>query len=253
MKDLAIKAVREGGRILLENFGKVHKIEQKLPHDFATDVDKKVEKVILDILNESEYSIVSEEAGEKDKGSEFKWVVDPLDGTTNFILGNTMVSSAVALLKGREVILSAAYAPFTKELFYAEKGKGFFLNNEKKHVSDIDRVENSFLLFCNGKELEYVKKTIEVFRKLKLVGKDLRQFGSASLEFGTVAAGRAECIIIPGVNVFDAAPGLLFVKEAGGMITDFSGNEFTIDFSCKDVLASNGKVHDKILEILKGL
>jgi myo-inositol-1(or 4)-monophosphatase len=247
-KELAIRAVKEAGEILKDNFNKHYEIKSKTPHDFVTEIDKKAEKRILEIIAESGYSVLSEEAGEIKKESDYEWIVDPLDGTTNYILGSPVFASSIALLHKRDVILSAVFVPMTGDLFVAEKSKGAFLNGSKIHVSDVDKLEKSFLIFCHGKEIEFIKKSIEIYSKFKLRCKDMRQFGSAAIELATVASGKAEAFIIPGTPRWDTAPGFLIVKEAGGKITDFQGNEW--DVTRPDLVASNGKIHDIILNIM---
>lgn len=247
-KQLIIKAVKEAGKILLQGFGKAHQIQNKTPHDFITEMDRKAENKIKQVLNESGYSYLAEESGETIKKSDYTWVIDPLDGTTNYIMTNPLFNSAIALVSGDEILLSAVYMPFTNRLFYAEKDKGTFVNGKRVHVSNIDSIDKSFIIFCHGKQLEHLKKSVEIYSKFKLICKEVRQLGAASIEQAMVAIGRAEAFILPGAPAWDTAPGALLIKEAGGRVSDFEGREW--DVTCKDLLVSNGKVHDEIIRIL---
>ena len=245
----AKKAVREAGKIIRKNYNGDYGVERKAKHDFATDVDRKAEEKIISVLKSTEHSIFGEETGEHE-GDEMTWIVDPLDGTTNFLLGNPAFSSAVALVdENDEIVLSAVYMPFTEDLFTAKKDEGAYMNGEEMDVSDVSEVEDSFLIFCHGKRPKDSERAVDVYSKLKTVCKDLRQIGSASIEFGMVAQGRAEAFVFPGIPKYDAAPGLLLLKEAGGMVTTFEGEDW--DFSSETLVASNGEVHEKVLELLK--
>lgn len=250
-KELAIKAVREGGKILSDNFKGDYGIKRKAKHDFVTDIDLKVEKEILGILEESEYSVLGEETGLHKQEGEKKWIVDPLDGTTNFILNMPLFSSAIALTEGNVILVSAVYMPITGDLVVAEKGKGAYLNEEELEVSDKDELDDSFLIFCHGKRPVDSQNAVKVYEKFKTKCNDLRQLGSASVEFTTVAMGRAEAFLNPGIPSYDAAPGVLILKEAGGKVTDFKGKNWT--FSKDNLVASNGSIHDKIIKRSKDL
>ncbi len=251
MKDLAIKAIKEAGEILLEHFGKGHKVEFKTRMDYVTEADKEAERKIKKILSESGYGFIGEESGETKTDSEFKWIVDPLDGTTNYTVGNPFFGVAIALAKKDEVILGLVYCPLTKELFIAEKGKGAFLNDKEIHVSNESDISKSLLVYCHSNDDSGIRRIIDIFSKLKPLPRDFNRMRSAGLEMAFVACGRLEAYMSPGLSIWDVAPGSLLVREAGGKVTDFNNEQWTS--SKTDILASNGKIHDKILEILKGL
>ncbi len=245
--DLAMEAVKSAGKLLRENFREKYSVERKEKHDFVTNLDLEAENKILEILGDTGYSIYGEETGEH-PGDDATWIVDPLDGTTNYILGNPAFASAVALVRDGEPVLSAAYLPFTDDLVTAEKGEGTYLNGEEITVSNVSSLDNSFLIFCHGKKPKDAESAIEVYQKFKTRCKDMRQIGSAVFEFLSVALGKAEAFIFPGAPRYDVAPGYIFLKEAGGKITDFSGGKYSFDSA--NMLASNREVHKEILKDL---
>jgi myo-inositol-1(or 4)-monophosphatase len=248
--DLMIKAAKEAGKILLKNFRKHYRVKAKDMHDFVTDVDIASEKKIKSILGKTGYAFLSEESGRSGK-SDYLWVIDPLDGTTNYIIGNPIFSVSIALLKNKKPLLSVVFVPITKDIFYAENGNGAYMNGKRIKVSDKKYIKDSFLTFCHGKSEEDIKRAIELYKRLKLKGKDLRQFGSASIELASVARGKTEALIMPGAPTWDALAGYLLVKESGGKVTDFKGDEW--DVNKKDILATNGKIHNLILNEIKGI
>lgn len=247
---LAKKAVKKAGKVLRKSYGRSLTVKRKEKHDFVTDIDIKTEQKIIDVLEESGHSIMGEETGMHEAG-EKTWIVDPLDGTTNYILNNPAFSSAVALVDGSgTVVVSAIYLPLSDELIYAEKGKGAFINGEKITVSDEDSLDDSFLVYCHGKKPIDSERAIKLYRMFKTSCKDFRQIGSASIEFSMVGRGTAEAFIFPGSPDYDAAPGLLVLEEAGGKITDFNGEEW--ELGSDTLVASNGKVHEEIIDELEG-
>lgn len=249
MKTLMIKAAKQTGKLLLKNFHKKHIIRSKLPHDFVTEVDLKAEKLIKKILNKTGYNFLGEETGLTKTKSDFEWVVDPLCGTTNFILGNPSFAVGIGLLFKKEIIMSAINIPVTKELYVAEKNKGAYLNGKKIKVSEKSKLRNSFVYYCHGKKKKHIQRAIKLYSVLKFKAKDFRQLGSSQVELAAIASGKAEAFLIPGAPKWDTVPGALLLKEAGGLLTDFKGNQWNP--SKNDLLASNGKVHNQLLKILR--
>lgn len=253
MKQTAIRAAKEAGKILLNNFNslKVNDIRFKDRHEIVTSEDYRSEKVIIKILKSkfSTHSILSEEGGGTKQKSDYLWVVDPLDGTTNYSIGNPLFAVSIALFLKGKVVLGVVYAPLTDEIFIAEKKKKAFLNKKRMKVSSTDRIEKSLLTFCHGHKVKDIKRAVKIYQKFKLSGYDLRQLGSASLELGFVADGRTEAIMIPGAHKWDVAAGVLLVREAGGKVTDFKGKEWNLNSG--DMVASNGKIHSGLIRTLK--
>jgi len=256
---VAIRAAKEAGNLLMENFGKVHDVEEKSKHEILTETDLESERTILGILK-SEYpghSILSEEAGKETKESEFMWVVDPLDGSTNYSIRIPFFNVSIALtqrIEGKwEVVSGVVHAPFTREVFFAERGEGCFLNGEKASVSREEDLKKLILTYCHGYSEKQILRSIELYSKMKPVCRDLRRVGAAALELAYLACGRVGCYVAPGLKPWDTAAGSLLVEEAGGKVSDFSGREWDVSSQEMDILASNGVIHEKILEIMKNI
>jgi len=245
--------VKEAGKILVDGFNRIHRIEMKSKHDFMTEMDTKSEKHILSTLRKDfpGYSVYSEEMGKEMKKSDYMWVVDPLDGTTNYSVRNPFFDVSIALLRGNEILLGVVYAPFTGEMFHAEKGKGAYLNGERIHVSKESDISKLLIVYCHNNDKRNVMRITEVFRRIKPLPIDFNRMRAGALEIAFVAAGRLGCYLTCGFHSYDVAAGTLLVREAGGRVTDFEGNEW--DSEKKDFLATNGKIHEKILELLKGI
>lgn len=260
-KNIAILAARKSGNILLKEFKSGKKaFTLKSSHEIVTQADKKAEKIILSLLKKHspQYQILSEESGLHKHKSDWLWVVDPLDGTTNFRVHNPLFSVSIALYYKSEPRLGVVYAPYLDELFVAELGKGAWLNGKKIHVSKTHELAKAFLTYCYGTHPKHMRMAVELYRYFKMKSVDMRQMGSAAIELAWVAAGRTESIVIPGTHPWDAAAGVLLVTEAGGKTTDFQGQPWRfvdkktgkINLTA-DLLATNGKIHSKILHHLK--
>ncbi|MDD3284975.1 MAG: inositol monophosphatase family protein [Patescibacteria group bacterium] len=253
-KQTAIAAAQKSGKILIEKYKKFERadIKMKSAHEIVTANDILSEKIIISEIkkNFKDHAIFSEEAGKNNFKSDYLWIIDPIDGTTNFSMHNPLWSISIALAYKEEVILGIVYAPILGDLFYAEKGKGAYLNNKKIKVSNINsgKVINTF---CHGNKENDIKRAIKYFTRQKLANFDCRQLGSAAIETSYVACGRIESIVIPGVNAYDVASGVIIVREAGGCVTDFKAKEWNL--KSRDIIASNGKVHNDILKKVKNL
>ncbi len=247
--EVAIYAAREAGKLLMNYYGKVHR-SFKADASTITEADIEAEKIIKSILEGefSDYSFLGEESGIDKKDSDYMWVVDPLDGTTNFSMRNPFFNTSIALTYKGEPILGVVYYPYEDEIFHAKKGEGAFLNRDRIKVSEENEIENSIIAFCHGSDEKSTKNLIDIFGKLKLINRKIRQIGASALELSFVACGRVEAFFYPGLNPWDVAAGALMVSEANGKVTDFEGNPFNLGSS--DLLASNGKIHDKLIEII---
>jgi len=253
MKKFVTQIAKQAGDEILKRFNHDKIIKVKSKGQIVTSADLISEKIILSALRKKfpNHSILSEEAGSDIKKSEYLWVVDPLDGTTNYSIGSPLFAVSIALFKNEQPILGAVYAPQLNELYFAEAKKGAYLNNKKIKVSSVKTLNESFLTYCHGSTDKDIKRAVKIYNKIKFNSLDSRQLGSASLELGFVAAGRTECIIIPGANSWDVGAGVLIVKEAGGQATDFDGNLWNLQ--SKDILASNEKIHKQLLKFLKNI
>lgn len=254
-KNIAVQAAQKAGNYLVKEFNKgIIDWQLKQSHEIVTHADKASEKIILDILkkNTPDFEILGEESGMHYKKSDYLWVVDPLDGTTNFRVHNPLFSISIGLYYKQRPIVGVVYVPYLKELYTAEVGKGAFLNGKRLKVSNTKDIKKSFLTYCHGSEGKHIKKAVELYKYFKLNSIDMRQLGSAAIELAWVASARVESIVIPGVKPWDAAAGILLVKEAGGKVTDFNNDNWSIYNKGKvmmniDLLATNGKVHKTIL------
>ena len=246
--------VKQTGQLLLK-ISKEHKTNHlrfKSKHEIVTAADLQAEKFLLPKIKKltPTFRLISEERGDNHKKSEWLWLIDPLDGTTNFYMGNPLFAVQVALIYLDQPILSCLYAPAIDELYWASLNQGAFLNNKKIKVST-KNIKQALLTYCHGNSPSDLQKALRIYKHYKLNNFDIRQIGSAALEFGWVAKGKTECYISPGARLWDVVPGALLVKEAGGQVYDFKGLPWTL--KSKTVLATNGRVDRPILNFLKKL
>jgi myo-inositol-1(or 4)-monophosphatase len=252
MKDFAVRLTEKAGEHLLENFGKDPGLISRrgIAKEITTRYDKEVDKLLIKEISGEypDHNILTEESGFIGKGSEYTWIVDSLDGSSNFAVGNPFFSVSVALMKNKELVFGVINAPFLKELFVAEKGRGAFLNGKRIHVSDTTEFGKSYFLSCEGGE-KTNRRIAEINSMLHSRLKDLRKLGSGALEGAWVACGRAEAYVTTNIFHWDVASAVLLVKEAGGKVTDLEGRDWEARQS--DVIFSNGKIHDRIVELIK--
>lgn len=230
-------------------------VSEKGVCDYVTKADTSVQKFIRDSLEKAfpDCAFMGEESPDHRVDPERPtFILDPIDGTTNFIHGFCLSATSLALALGGETLLAVIYNPFTDELFSAEKGKGAFLNGNPIHVSDAPDLAHSLV---GVGTMPYRKETgskyFGLYRELYLRGVDIRRIGSAALDACYVAAGRSDCYIENGLGTWDIAASRLIVAEAGGVMTDWKGNPTTLDKAVNAVAASNGKVHAELLALMK--
>jgi myo-inositol-1(or 4)-monophosphatase len=256
MKEFAIGLALRSGNMMMKEFRALspEQIRFKDKRELVTNTDIKVNHFLVDKIRQAfpSHSILSEEEGlKKGKGhTGYQWVVDPLDGTTNFIMRHTFFTTTLALLKDGVPQIGVIYAPYTRELFVAEKGKGARRNEVKMHVSDEGSLKTSFLCFAYSHERKSLQRAVAAYQHFEFETRSMRHFGSSSLELAFVAAGRVDGMIItPPVRIWDVAAGMLMVQEAGGTVTDFNGDPNKI--ATNGLVVSNGKVHKQILRLIK--
>jgi myo-inositol-1(or 4)-monophosphatase len=253
MEKFISQIIRKVGQELLKEFKNFNRqqVKFKSQHQIVTRADLLAEKIILSAIRKKypHHQILSEEAGLDKVKSDYLWLVDPLDGTTNFSLKNPIFGINLALAYQGKIVLGAIYIPFLDKLVLAEKGKGATMNGQKIKVSTKKNLDEAFLTYCHGSKLPDIKRAIEIYKGLKIKYSDVRQLGAASVELAWVAAGYTDAYFIPGANSWDVAPGTLIVREAGGTVTDFQGKEW--DLKSKDLLASNGPIHSQLLKEIK--
>jgi len=253
MKEVAINAAMESGKIIMANFKKKHNMKEKSYHEDVTEVDSLAEKKIISIIKEKypNHQILGEESGLEKTDSEYKWIIDPIDGTTNYSMMHPFFNTSIGLVKSGEIILGVTYAPVTDEMFVAQKGKGAFLNGKRIHVSKKSELEISSAAYCHGKTPEDIKNIIQIFSSLKPKVRDITRMKSAALELAFTACGRVEAFVYNNMKPWDVAAGVLLVRESGGKVTDFFGNEW--DLTKNNVLATNGLIHENVLDILNSI
>jgi len=249
--EVAEKTAREAGVVLLENLGKVKKIEFKAKNSLVTEVDKLSEEIIINNIKKSfpSHDIFAEESGRHSENSDYLWLIDPIDGTTNYAHAYPFFSISIALEVKGEVEIGLVYDPVKDEMFTAEAGKGAYLNGELIKVSKSDSIEHSHV--CTGfmHEVEWmVEANIKHFGNFIRRARAVRRDGSAALDVCYVACGRFDGFWELGLNPWDTAAAVLILKEAGGQVTTFSGDEYSIYL--KEILASNSIIHGQMMEIL---
>lgn len=251
-KEIAITAARAAGHFIRRQFGRIQVVESKKSViDLVTDTDRQAEAIIVSILQQAfpSYGILSEESVSQLGKAQESWLIDPLDGTTNYIHGYPLFAVSIALVRQDDVLLGVVYNPLTDELFVAEKGRGATLNGAPISVSATSLLANSLLASgfpYHAWETEE-DNTREWQRFIKVVT-SLRSDGSASLDLCHVACGRLDGYWELDLDPWDMAAGSLIVQEAGGKVTDRYGMPFTP--YQRSVVASNGCIHEDMLSIL---
>ena len=236
--NIMIKASQKASKALIRDFGEIEKLQVSVkgPSNFVTNADIKAEKIIIEELMKAKknYSIISEEDGSKiNSDSENVWIIDPIDGTSNFLHGIPHFAISIALKSNNEIISGLIYDPIKDEMFYAEKNNGAFFNNQRIKVSKKKEIENC-LFATGGKE-----KVISGFIT--------RKTGSAALDMAYVAAGRFDGYFQNNLYLWDEAAGIIIIKEAGGIV-----NEINIS-NCSNIkiIASSSRINEKMHEKLK--
>lgn len=250
-KKIAIEAALKSGKFLKSSLGKVRTITYKGDINIVTDIDKKSEKMIIAKLRNAfpDHAILAEEQGGLNGDSPYKWIIDPLDGTTNFAHSFPFFCVSIALEKNGRIILGVVYDPVKEELFFAERGKGARLNNKIIKVSGIRKISASLLAtgFSYGVR-DTEDDNVENFRNFLKKAMAIRRAGSAALDLCYVACGRFDGYWEMDLHPWDTAAGFLIVEEAGGMITKCDGSPYS-PYE-KNILASNKHIHKEMLNIL---
>ena len=247
----AVEAAKLGGEILKQSYGRDKKIEYKGEVDLVTEVDKQSEKVIVDFLTSRfpQHSILAEEGTDIFRPSEFRWLIDPLDGTTNYAHNYPIFCVSVALEKNGEVIAGAVYQPIFDELFVAESAGGAYLNGGKIEVSKISQLRQSLL--STGFPSDLLKDpeiAIGHFKNFINAAQSVRRDGSAALDLCYLAMGRFDGFWEMRLKPWDTAAGALVVREAGGQVTDFRNEAYSIYLD--EIMASNGLIHTQMRDVL---
>jgi len=251
-KPLAVEAAKKAGLLLKKRIGRVRKIGYKGVVNLVTEMDLLSEKFIVSLirLRYPQHRFLAEEKTSEEGPSPYRWVIDPLDGTTNYAHGYPVFCVSIALEKDGRVVLGVVYDPMRDELFVAEKGKGARCNGRKIHVSSTPGLSRSLLATGFPYDLrESLANNFDHFRNFSFRVHAVRRAGSAALDLCYVAAGRFDGFWEMKLGPWDFAAGSLMVEEAGGKVTDFQGGPARV--GGRNVLASNGKIHREMIKVLK--
>ena len=253
--NIAIEAAREAGKVIFRNMSRVHSlsIQSKEKNDFVSEVDLKAEQEIINIIHRvyPNHGILAEESGShnNDKNDEYIWIIDPLDGTTNFLRGFPHYSVSIALKHKDRLEVAVVYDPFKDELFCAGRGNGASLNDRKIRVSKLTSFEGALL--ATGfpfRENQNIDSYLVSLKDLMLHTSGIRRAGSAALDLAYVAAGRVDGFWEYGLNSWDIAAGSLIVQEAGGLVGDPYGGHTHLETG--NIVAANAKIYRLILQSL---
>ncbi len=252
--ETAVAAAGRAREVILGGLGRLsaEDIDRKQAADFVTRIDTESEDAIIGAIREKhpEHIFLTEESLKESGPREYRWIIDPLDGTTNYIHQYPMFSVSIALEHRGEVVLGVVLDPLREELFCAQKGGGATLNGRPMRVSSVQRPGSC--LVATGfpfRQKDMIGLYLEAFRKVFLGSGDLRRAGSAALDLSHLAAGRCEGFFELGLGAWDIAAGSILVKEAGGAVTDFGGGG---DYLCTgNVVAGNPAVHERLLGIIR--
>lgn len=247
--ETAAEIAREAGSLLANFFERRVAFELKGDFDLVTEADRASEKLIVERLRSHypQHSIVAEEGGGHESHSDFRWYVDPLDGTTNFAHGFPMFNVTLALEHAGELIAGVVFDPLRQEMFAAERGAGAYLNHRPIRVSRAARLEES--LFATGfpSARRHQNVNVHFFHQVAMLSHGVRRGGAAALDLAYVAAGRLDAFWEFGLNPWDQAAGILLVHEAGGRCSDMKGGPSTLH--SPHILASNHTIHTQTLDL----
>jgi myo-inositol-1(or 4)-monophosphatase len=254
--NVAVQAARNAGKVILRSLSKLDslKVEEKSRMDFSTEVDRAAEAEILKELRKAypDHSFLAEESGEHGKSSRFQWVIDPLDGTSNYTRGFPFFAVSIALVEAGVPIAGVVYNPLTEELFTAHKGSGAFLNDKRIRVSGRQSVAGTIIgTGFSPRQRDKIKPHFEILSNLMASAEDIRRTGSAALDLAFVACGRTDAFFEFGLKPWDMAAGILLVREAGGLVVDFNGDENFMESG--NVIAGNLKVASQMVQTVKGV
>jgi myo-inositol-1(or 4)-monophosphatase len=254
IKNTLFKAIQAGANEITRYFNGTFTINSKATiNDLVTEADHASERAIFEVIQQAhpEHFILSEETGAIPSNSNIKWIIDPIDGTINFANGIPICCVSIGVEENGEMLMGAVYNPFMNEMFFAEKGKGAFLNDKPIKVSDKDNLLTSCLV--TGFPYQYLDAEngpLQIFEKLIRKSIPVRRLGSAALDLCWTAAGRFDGFYEHKLQAWDSAAGYLIVQEAGGTVTDLNGEKYNPHQP--GIIATNGKIQDQLLALLKG-
>lgn len=255
IKQVAIQAAKKAGKAVFELSKGEIKYKMKKRLDILAEADLKSEKIIIKKIKESfpDHSIYSEEAGKENRNSQYRWLIDPVDGTINFSRKIREYAVSIAVEKDGELILGVIYEPYNGNLYVAEKNKGAKLNNKPIKVSKEKNIENMLVSTDNSSTSSNRTKNFKILARVCSKFRHTRIFGSGTLHLAKVATGHIDTYFKAKGDPVSYPAGILLIEEAGGVVTDFQGNRLSKGVNRIDshgIVASNGKIHDDILKLL---
>ncbi len=254
LKQTLLKAAHEAGACMKEYFNTNIVVSNKEGiNNLVTEVDTRSEKIIIDIIKEQfpDHQILSEECGEIVQDNEYKWIIDPIDGTVNYANGIPICCVSIGIEKDGKMVMGAVYNPFINEEYVAERGQGSFLNGKQIFVSEQDDLLKSCMV--TGFPYTYLDEPngpLEVFEKFIRKGIPVRRLGSAAIDLCWVAAGRFDGFYEHKLAAWDSAAGFIIVEEAGGKVTNLKGDPYNP--YAPGLIATNAKIHDELVRVVNG-
>ena len=252
--NLISKACIKASRSLIRDFGEIENLQvsSKGPGDFVSSADKRTEKILIEELQKAhpEYGIITEETGIINKSNiKNRWIIDPIDGTMNFLNGVPQFAISIGYEENGEIVCGVIFNPILNEMFIAEKGNGAYLNNTRMRVSNKKKIKDSLLVTGGPRGTSQIKD--KIFSEYITVSKNVsnvRKFGSAALDMAYVACGRFDGYWQRELNYWDIAAGIIILKEAGGFV-DFFEEDENLPFK-KNILATNANIHDELKDLI---
>lgn len=250
IKKIAIQAALVAGKIILNNKNKVSGVRYKdARKSIVTNIDLLAEKKIISVIRKNfpDHSIISEEKGKINKNQRYAWVIDPLDGTANYSQNIPFYCTSISFMADNENIMGVIYDPIHQEMFFAQKGKGSFLNNKKIITSKIKKISDAICGFGFSNSQQSINSFLKIYKQCRKT----KNLGSTSLSLCYVASGRLDAYIINKINNWDIAAGAIIVNEAGGKISGLKGEKINYKREKIDLVADNSLIHNQILKIIK--
>lgn len=252
LNDFAINLARDAGNLLKEKFNSKHEVHYKGEINLVTEADKMSEDLIIAAINSSfpDHGILSEESPAQNSSAKLRWIIDPLDGTTNYAHGYPVFCVSIALENEGVIVLGVIYDPLREDMFVAVRGSGAYLNGKKLKVSPTATLSRSLLATGFPYDIRMSKdNNLNYFNLMAVEAQAIRRAGAAALDIAYLAAGRFDGFWELKLMPWDVAAGCLMVEESGGVISDMSGGQW--DISSPNVLVSNGLIHEQMISVFK--
>ena len=246
-----IKAAKAAGKVVLKDYGKIKKLKFKAPRSIVTKTDILSEQTIIKTIRKKfpNHNFLTEESDFIDKKSKYTWIIDPIDGTTNFVSNIPQFAISIALAKNNEILMGAVYNPCTDEMFSAEKGYGSYLNKKRLYVSKKNKLKDCILGFSLPSDIKIARKSLLILSKNYGTFRALRNFGSAALNMCYLAEAKFDLYFSFDISTWDIAAAKLIVEEANGKITNINNKKWNIND--RNIVASNKILHDRFIKLLK--